>query len=115
MKKNSFSIVPTVSEKNNKSRKVVKFDFTEVDEIRNLVKETVTKISKPVKRRGKNPSYDKSTFYIGRNVANLSFHTLYVSEFQVRLVVKALKEQFTHDIYQVGRTLHIYMRGKRRR
>ena len=99
-----------IPKKQSEDRKVITADFTEHDEIRDFIRAIVKSLNKRVKKS----CWDFSKFYIGRNVGNLTFFNLRVSEFQMRKVVEIFKNHYSHKVFVAGTNLHIYMRGKKK-
>lgn len=102
------------------SREFVACDFTELDEIRQVMKESIqeTQLNLGRNYRGiyTKGVYDHSYFYVGRGVTNFRFSGIRLPRLQINRVVFRLKELYPHyKIYILDSgTVVIYTRGDRK-
>jgi hypothetical protein len=108
-----------LNEQIKSSRELVGCDFTELDEMREVFKESVKEVQlnlNGLNRRlyENKPAYKRSYFYIGRGVTRFKFWEIQLPMFQMNRVLLRIKQLYpSYKIYRDGYAITIYTRGDR--
>lgn len=109
------------------TREIVGFDFTELDEVRQVVKESIAEIqlnlSKQKRKFYGRRLYERSSFYVGRGVSNFRFYGPNIPYTKIGDVIGRIQDLYpNYKVYKLSAILDeapcvaivVYTRGDRK-